>query len=128
MIYLLKYESLGLNELVILSETIMQNTYVTFDFSTCFRPLAIYKARFDQGRKDLESLKERHRKLKDTCQKVASWKIHVRRLCRERGVWGTPPGRHYCDYYPGTQPCSQVSATHLKIGHPEVKSIKYRAQ
>ena len=28
------------------------------------------------------------------------------------------PGGHYCDYYPGALSLSEVTATHLKIGHP----------
>ena len=39
-----------------------------------------------------------------------------------RAESGTLPGSHCWDYYPGALLCSQVSATHLKIGYPFIKS------
>ena len=38
-------------------------------------------------------------------------------------TWGISPSSHSWRYYPGTLPCSQVTATHLKIGHPYMKSM-----
>ena len=33
-------------------------------------------------------------------------------------TWDTSLSSHCCGYYPGTLPCSEVSETHAKIGHP----------
>ena len=33
------------------------------------------------------------------------------------------PSDHYWDYYPGALSVSQVTATHLKIGHPQILSM-----
>ena len=37
------------------------------------------------------------------------------------------PGGHYWDYYPGTLSLSQVTAPHLKAGHPQIKSTSARS-
>ena len=37
------------------------------------------------------------------------------------------PGGHCWDDYPGTLPWSQVSATHMKIGHPQMESTGVRS-
>ena len=37
------------------------------------------------------------------------------------------PGIHYCDYYPGALSFSDNTATHLKMGHQQMKSAGARS-